>query len=234
MSEPQRPAPPPVTPPGLPTLDVREAVVRARAMASGSAHPVLLGVTGAPGAGKSHVAALLAAAVEGSVVVGMDGYHLAHSVLVVRGLADRKGAIDTFDGAGYVALLRRIRGGEPGTIWAPEFRRDVEDTIAGAVAVPPTTRLVVTEGNYLLVDEEPWSQIPALCDEIWYVDQPEQVRIERLVARHVRHGRSALDARRRATEGSDGVNATQVRASRERATLIVVNDATAGDAGEPR
>ncbi len=223
-----------MTPHDLPTIGVREAVNRARGMAARSAGRVLLGLTGPPGAGKSHVAALLTAAVEGSVVVGMDGYHLAHSVLTARGMVERKGAVDTFDGAGYVALLRRIRTGEPGTIWAPEFRRDVEDAIAGAVAVPPDSPLVVTEGNYLLVDDEPWRQVRGLCDEIWYVDQPEPVRIERLVARHVRYGRSANDARRRATEGSDGANAELVRGTRDRATLVVVNDeAVAADAATP-
>lgn len=222
----------PVTPPDIPTIGLREAVERARALATRSDRRVLLGLTGPPGAGKSHVAALLAAAVDGAVVVGMDGFHLAHSVLTARGVAERKGAIDTFDGAGYVALLRRIRVGERGTIWAPEFRRDVEDAIAGAVAVPPSCPLVVTEGNYLLVDEEPWSQLPGLCDEIWYVDQPDSVRLQRLVARHVRYGRTAQDAHRRATEGTDGVNADLVRASRERATLVVVNDETGGAAAD--
>lgn len=208
----------------IPRIRLAEAVGRARDLVAATPGPVLLGLTGPPGAGKSHVAALLTAAIEGSVVVGMDGYHLAHSMLTALGLVERKGAIDTFDAAGYVALLRRIRAGEPGTIWAPEFRRDVEDAIAGAVAVPPGAPLVITEGNYLLVEQEPWSQIPGLCDEIWYVDQPERLRIERLVARHVRYGRTAQAAQFRATEGADGVNAGVVRRSRSRASLLVVND----------
>lgn len=211
----------------IPPLGVAQAVERARALVADAPGRVLLGLTGPPGAGKSYVAALLSAAIEGSVVVGMDGFHLAHSVLTARGIVERKGAIDTFDGAGYVALLRRIRAGEPETVWAPKFRRDVEDAIAGAVAVPPSARLVVTEGNYLLADVEPWRQVRDLCDETWYVDQPESLRIERLVDRHVRYGRPASDAHRRATEGTDGVNAGVVHRTRDRATLIVVNDADA-------
>lgn len=210
------------------TIGLRQAIDRARAMVAARDRRVLLGLTGPPGAGKSHVAALLAANVEGAVVAGMDGFHLAHSVLTAQGIAERKGALDTFDAAGYVALLRRIRAGEPATIWAPEFRRDLEDAIAGAVAIPPATPLVITEGNYLLVEREPWSQIQSLCDEIWYVDQPERLRIERLVARHVRFGRTTQAARLRVTEGADGVNAALVRRSRPRASLMVANDEAAG------
>lgn len=196
-----------------------EAIQRLKAMSS-NGRRVIVGITGQPGAGKSTFASALADSIPGSVVIGMDAFHLAHSVLLARGWAARKGAIDTFDAAGYVTLLRRIRHGEQRTIWAPEFRRDAEDAIAGAVAVEPETRVVVTEGNYLLASDPPWDEVTGLCDEIWYVEVSEQLRLERLAARHMRYGRSVEDAWDR-TVGSDGLNATVVAGTREHADAVV-------------
>ncbi len=203
-------------------LSVAEAIRRAEALLAAAApRRVIIGVAGAPGAGKSTVAHRLADEIAGAVVVGMDGYHLAHSVLVERGDVELKGAIDTFDAHGYVTLLQRIRADGPETVWAPEFRREIADAIAGAVEVPRCARLVVTEGNYLLSDTEPWSRLPGLCDEIWYAEVPESQRIARLVARHVAYGRSPQQAHERATTGSDAVNARLVAATRARADVIV-------------
>ena len=187
--------------------------------------PTLLGITGPPGAGKSSLAEAVVAAVEGAVLVGMDGFHLAHRVLEERGLVHVKGAPQTFDAAGYVALLRRIRGLDgldgPGTVWAPEFRRDIEDAIAGAVAVTPHHRLVVTEGNYLLLDVPPWDDVRGLLDACWYVDLTDHDRRTRLQARHELYGRTPEEARER-TFGSDERNAALVAATRDRADLLVV------------
>ncbi len=201
------------------SLSVQEALERANALAASQARTVL-GITGAPGAGKSTLARSILAAVPGSVVVGMDAFHLAHSVLTERGWVERKGAIHTFDGDGYVSLLRRIRLGHERTIWAPEFRREIEDAIASAVAVEPTTRLVITEGNYLLAEAPPWCEVPQLCDEVWYVDLPEDVRLQRLTVRHMEFGRSPDEAWERSI-GSDGENAKLVHATRSRATATV-------------
>ena len=133
-------------------LDEDRALARARALAEGPG-PALLGIAGAPGAGKSTLADRVVAAVPGAVLVGMDGFHLAHATLEALGRVERKGAPDTFDAAGYVALLRRIRGLGPGAdvVWAPRFHREIEDAVAGAVAVTTEATLVVTEGNYLLL-----------------------------------------------------------------------------------
>ena len=100
----------------------------------------------------------------------MDGFHLAQEELVRLGRRDRMGAPDTFDAAGYVALLRRLRAGGEEVVYAPAFRREIEEPIAGAIAVPPTVPLVVTEGNYLLLDGAGWTGVRALLDEAWYVD----------------------------------------------------------------
>jgi pantothenate kinase len=200
-------------------MSVEEAVRRAEQLAARPGLAVL-GVTGRPGAGKSTLAALLVEAVPGAVLVGMDGFHLAHAALAALGRVERKGAPDTFDAAGYVALLRRVRGldaaGDGETVWAPRFHRDLEDAVAGAVPVTAEARLVVTEGNYLLLDDPPWDQVRLLLDECWFVDVPEDLRRARLQARHELYGRTPQQARAR-TLGSDERNAVLVAASRPRA-----------------
>jgi len=175
----------------------------------------LLGLVGAPGAGKSTLAMVLQQAFTGvSQVVPMDGFHLANVELQRLGRAGRKGAPDTFDVAGFAALLRRLRqqgGGE--IVYAPEFRRDIEEPIAGAIAVLPATQLVITEGNYLLLDDGLWAGVAPLLDEVWYVEVDDALRTERLVQRHQRFGRSAQAARDWAN-GTDESNARLIAATR--------------------
>jgi pantothenate kinase len=181
----------------------------------------ILGLTGAPGSGKSTLASILTAALApDAILVPMDGFHLANEQLVQLGRRDRKGAADTFDAAGYVALLRRLRDPAELLVYAPEFRREIEEPIACAIPVPRDVPLVVTEGNYLLVDEEPWSGVRSLLDEAWFLEPEEEVRIEWLVARHVAFGKPAADARAWSL-GSDQRNAELVQATRDRADLIV-------------
>jgi pantothenate kinase len=184
----------------------------------------LLGVTGAPGAGKSTLAAAL-----GLPVVPMDGFHYADVELVRRGLLDRKGAPETFDAEGYAALLARVRAGEQDVV-APMFERDLEQPLAGAIPVPPDGT-VVTEGNYLLLDEPRWRAVRDRLDVVWHVVTDERVRVERLVARHVRFGKSPEEARAWVAR-VDGANAALVEAARDRADLVV--DLTDGAAAPPR
>lgn len=170
-----------------------DLVVRARALATDDVRR-LLGICGPPGAGKSTLAAALADALgEVAVVVGMDGFHLADDELRRLGRHDRRGAPDTFDAAGYVALLQRLHAREEVT-YAPEFRRDISDAVAGAVAVHRRTPLVITEGNYLLLDDPPWNGVGDQLDEVWWVDLADDVRLERLTRRHEAHGKSPADA----------------------------------------
>ncbi|MFV2100034.1 nucleoside/nucleotide kinase family protein [Micromonospora sp. LOL_024] len=201
-------------------LPVGALVERARVLAEAGPRQ-LLGITGAPGAGKSTLAAQVVEAV-GPVarLVPMDGFHLAQVELRRLGRSERKGAIDTFDANGYVSLLRRLRRKEPTSVWAPEFRRDLEESIAGAVEVPPEVRLVVTEGNYLLIPDWPWDELRALLHEAWFLDLDADMRRHRLVARHVAHGRSEQQARSWAL-GSDEANASLVAATAGRADLVV-------------
>ncbi|HEV7709984.1 MAG TPA: nucleoside/nucleotide kinase family protein [Asanoa sp.] len=181
----------------------------------------LLGIVGAPGAGKSTLAARLVEAVgPTAVLVPMDGYHLAQAELDRLGRHERKGAIDTFDGSGYVSMLGRLAAGGPETVYAPAFHREIEEPVAGSIAVPPEVRLVVTEGNYLLVPEEPWSGVRLVLDEVWYLDLDEELRLRRLVARHMAYGRSRPEAKAR-SYGSDQVNAELIATTRNRADLIV-------------
>jgi pantothenate kinase len=175
----------------------------------------ILGLAGPPGGGKSTLAATLHALFPAvSQIVPMDGFHLANSELRRLGRAHRKGAPDTFDALGYIALLRRLREQTPDEIvYAPEFRRDMEESVAGAIGVSPEILLVITEGNYLLLDEDPWCGIAALLDDSWYVGGDDTLRRERLIRRHVQFGRD----RAAATEWvdrSDEANARLVAASR--------------------
>ena len=181
---------------------------------------VLLGLTGPPGAGKSTLAAALVAALgETAVLVPMDGFHLADPELDRLGRRSRKGAPDTFDAAGYVALLRRLRERTDEVVYAPVFDRQQEQAVAGALAVPRSTPLVVTEGNYLLADDG-FAPVRELLSQTWYLELEPSTRLHRLVQRHVAHGK-APEAAERWVMASDEANARLVEGTRERADLVV-------------
>ena len=170
--------------------ELAELVARAADLAAGDRR--ILGITGPPGAGKSTLADRIVheLGADRAVLVGLDGFHLAGAELVRIGLADRKGAPETFDRGGYLALLGRLRA-NTGTVYAPVFDRQLEDSIAAAVAVPPEVPLVVTEGNYLLH----WPEVRPLLDEVWYLDPDPADRVAALIDRHMAFGRSAEQAR---------------------------------------
>jgi pantothenate kinase len=200
-------------------------IARANALAS-SGRRRILGIAGAPGSGKGTVAKqLLSDLGSSAVVVPMDGFHLAGAELLRLGRTDRKGAPDTFDASGFVALLHRLR--EPGgeTVYAPEFHREVEESYAGAIAVPPDVPLVITEGNYLLLDKGPWSRVRDLLDEAWFLAPDEDDRVARLVERHVRYGKTPEEARDWVRR-SDKCNAALVSPTRARADIVVAGDPT--------
>lgn len=211
-------APVPDEPPAYP--DPVALVNRARDLAA-DGRRALLGIAGAPGSGKSTFARWLAHAVgEQAVVVPMDGFHLCDDELDLRGLRQRKGAPETFDVWGYLALLRRLRREGGRTVFAPAFDRTQEASVAGAIAVRPEHRIVITEGNYLLHQGDGWREVRPLLDQVWFLEAEEQLRLSRLVQRHVDHGKDRLAAEQW-VRSSDQPNAELVAGTRSRADLLV-------------
>ncbi|MBZ9641484.1 nucleoside/nucleotide kinase family protein [Streptomyces sp. PSKA30] len=202
-----------------------DLLARARALAAHGRRAVL-GIAGSPGAGKTTLAERLVRDLNGTgrpwvAHVPMDGFHLADAELDRLGRRDRKGAPDTFDAAGYAALLRRLHDeSDDGIVYAPGFERVLEQPIAGAIPVPPTARLIVTEGNYLLLDTGAWARVRPQLDEVWFCELAEPERIRRLIARHEEFGKGPGQARAWVL-GPDQRNADLVATTRDRADLIV-------------
>jgi pantothenate kinase len=181
----------------------------------------LLGISGAPGAGKSTLASFLVERLgDRAAHVPMDGFHLADVELARQGILDRKGAPETFDPLGYAALLDRLRSRPGETVYAPGFDRDLEQPLAGAICVRPSVDVVVTEGNYLLVDRPGWRDVRACLDEVWHVRCDEDARLQRLLARHVQFGKSRSEATAW-VDRVDGPNARLVEASARRADRLL-------------
>lgn len=198
-------------------------VARAASLATPGTRRIL-GIAGAPGSGKSTLAAHLAAALgPGRVaVVGMDGFHLSNEILRAHSSLDRKGAIDTFDGAGFAALLERLAAARcgDGPIYAPRFDRTREESVAAAVEIRSKVPLVITEGNYLLAETGVWPRARACMAEVWFLEVPDDVRRERLIARHEQFGKSADDARAWAL-GPDEANARLIRLTASAADVVI-------------
>jgi len=207
--------------PTVDRADLAALVARARQLAAAPSRRIL-GLTGAPGSGKSRLAGELVDALgDDAVLVPMDGFHLAEAELKRLGSHDRKGALDTFDAGGFVALLRRLRESTEPAVYAPTFRRDIEEAIAGAICVPRNVPLVITEGNYLLSPDGAWSAVRGLLDEVWYLEPDDNDRMDRLVRRHMEFGRDVDTANARA-RGSDQRNAELIAATKVWADLVVV------------
>jgi pantothenate kinase len=182
----------------------------------------LLGIVGTPGSGKSTLAQLLADALgEQAVVVPMDGFHLANRELARLDRASRKGAPDTFDVGGYRALLARLKQQQQDeTIYAPLFQREIEESIAGAITILPQARLVISEGNYLLLSQGPWAPVASLFDECWFVSVSAEERHLRLMQRHQQFGRSE-EAARAWIDSTDEPNARLIEGDRDRADWVI-------------
>ncbi len=223
---------------------LRVLAERARRLHAASGRRVVIGITGSPGAGKTTLARLVVDELNGGAAVDigagadggpsnsdgeagpvavhlpMDGFHLANATLDRLGLHDRKGAIETFDGWGFLALLERVRQEPDHVVYAPAFERQVDEPVAGEIAIGASARFVVVEGNYLLADAEPWRRVGGLLDEAWFCETDDAERTSRLVRRHTAFGRSPEAARAWATE-VDGANARGIEPSRDRADLVV-------------
>ncbi|TBN41056.1 nucleoside/nucleotide kinase family protein [Paracoccus subflavus] len=149
---------------------------------------VLVAVAGAPGSGKSTLAEALVQRLDDAVLVPMDGFHLDDRVLEARGLRARKGAVETFDAQGFAALVERLAVPRSEVIF-PIFDRSREIAVAGAGVVAPDHRVVLIEGNYLLLDSSPWKQ--ARYDLRIWLDVPEAELERRLAARWQGYGKNA-------------------------------------------
>lgn len=195
-----------------------------RPAASAASGRLLVGLVGAPGAGKSTVAAALADRLAGAVVLPMDGFHLPQARLVELGRRDRMGAPDTFDAAAFVALLRRLRdaasAGE--VVRAPGFDRTVEEPVPDAIALPPERRLVIVEGNYLLLERDGWAPVAGLLDLTVGLVVDDAVRRERLIARHIAFGKTP-DAAAAWALGPDERNAVAIAATLQRADVLLAS-----------
>ena len=180
----------------------------------------IVGIAGPPASGKSTLAERLRTLLgEAAALVPMDGFHLDNAVLSARQLLARKGAPETFDFDGFEATLRRLRA--PGAdVVVPLFDRVADLARAGAGIVPASARFVIVEGNYLLLDEEPWTRLAGLFDRTVYLDVPRGELAHRLVQRWIDHGLSEQAARERAFS-NDMVNVQRVEDRRRTADTVI-------------
>lgn len=212
--------PPDNTQPPRLELTVSELVARATELAAAAPRTVL-GIVGAPGAGKTTLCSRLEEELtEAAVIVPMDGFHLDDSVLLDLGRRQRKGATDTFDVAGYVAMLRRLRTATDDVVYAPRFDRSLEASLGSAIPVPREVPLVITEGLYLLHDGHGWDTVRPELDQVWFLDVPPLERRRRLVGRRMAGGEDEATALEWVT-GVDEANGLVVDAGRARADLVV-------------
>jgi pantothenate kinase len=211
---------------GKPAEPAVPAQLAARLRARAASGRVLIGICGAPGAGKSTLAAELAERLNDgapgtAVVVPMDGFHLAASVIAGDARANRRGAPDTFDPDGFAALLERLRENSEEVVYAPEYRREIEDPVAGAIPVPRACPIVITEGNYLLHPDLVWRRVRRCLDEVWFLEAPdENLRVDRLIERHEHFGKTP-DAAAAHVFATDERNAELVAGHRDSADVVL-------------
>ena len=210
-------------------MNLEDLVARIRQRNASKEAPVVIGVVGAPGAGKTTLVESLIRELNKDAPeperqefahVPMDGFHLSDQELTRLGILDRKGAPETFDVHGYAALLQRLRSERDAVVYAPGFERTLEQPIAGVIPVFPSATTILTEGNYLLLDTPEWRKVRNQCTEVWYCEQDDSLRIQRLIQRHVEFGKSPSEAKAWVSS-VDEKNAQLIRATRTDADLII-------------
>lgn len=220
-------------------MTLQELVARARHLSGSPTTPVVIGIVGEPGAGKTTLVENLVAELNGDTPdpaeqafahVPMDGFHLSDQELTRLGVLDRKGAPETFDVYGYAALLRRLRSPREAVVYAPGFERRLEQPIAGVIPVFPCATTIITEGNYLLLDRPGWREVRDQCTEVWFCEQDNHLRIQRLIERHIRFGKSPAEAEAW-VHTVDEKNARLIQATKANADLVVTVEEAPSPAG---
>lgn len=206
------------------SISFQDALERAKNYLANSKSRTIIGIVGKPGAGKSQLSSFLMENLpkDKASLLPMDGYHLSNRVLADLGRADRKGAPDTFDSYGFGALLDRISKGKEEDIYYPIFHREFEESYAAEGVISPATKLVITEGNYLLLDRGGWGSVRSHLTESWYVGVKDELRLERLVDRHHQFGKER-EAAHEWAHGTDERNAQVVEETKKFADFIVLN-----------
>ncbi len=209
---------------GAPLAQANELIAELRRRRDATDDRQLIGIAGAPGTGKSTFAEYVAAELghESCVVVPMDGFHLASALINGTPLEHRKGAIDTFDIGGFLSLLGRLKARTEPVVYAPSYQRGLEESIAASIAIPASMPLILTEGNYLLADREPWHLVRELLDEVWYIETPPELRQGRLIERHIAFGKSRADATAWVL-GPDEDNARLIETTKRQADRIITS-----------
>jgi pantothenate kinase len=203
-------------------LSLSEGLDRVKKLLESSQNRIIIGIVGKPGAGKSTLTSHLIDNLpkDSAVLIPMDGYHLSNKQLSKLGISNRKGAFDTFDSNGFVELLKRVNQEPNKDIYFPVFYRNIEESYAADGVVPAGTKLVITEGNYLLLNNGGWEGVRAELDEVWYIDVDDNLRMDRLTKRHQSYGKNYDDAVAWAS-GTDERNAELVVKTREKADVII-------------
>ncbi len=182
----------------------------------------IIGIVGKPGAGKSTVVSEIEKRFDPSQVsvIPMDGYHLSNEELISLHRRDRKGAPDTFDTQSFISLISKVKNNPETELRFPIFHREIEASKADEGVVESGVKVIVVEGNYLFSEEHNWEGVFPLLDHTWFIEISDEVRIERLIARHIRYGKTPEDAEKW-SRGSDEANARFIELTAHRAASII-------------
>ena len=200
----------------------RDSALERASLLQESSTRYILGIVGKPGVGKSTFTDFLREHLSQELfaILPMDGFHMSNEELLELGRRDRKGAPDTFDVRNFTQTLAAIKVSDGADIKFPVFKREIEASIPDAGLIPAQAKLVIVEGNYLLHDQSGWEQVGSFLDEAWYLHVDDELRMQRLIARHIAFGKSPEDAKDW-SEGTDEANARVIHKSESKADLVV-------------